>query len=58
MAGDPFTDQLIGPTRLDWGREADDYGRVAYVTTDGATVQMPPDGRLRPARLMHIEFGA
>jgi sugar lactone lactonase YvrE len=58
MAGEPFTDKIIGPTSLDWGREPGDYGRVAYVTTDGGTVKLAPDGVLRPARLMRIEFGA
>ena len=58
MAGEPFTDQLIGPTSLDWGRAPGDYGRVAYVTTDGGTVKLAPDGKLRPARLMRIEFPA
>jgi hypothetical protein len=56
MVGEPFTDKLIGPTSIDWGRGPDDYGRVAYVTTDGGTVQLAPDGVLRAARLMRIEF--
>jgi hypothetical protein len=56
MAGDPFSEKLIGPTSIDWGREEGDYGRVAYVTTDGGTVKVAPDGVLRPARLMRIEF--
>jgi hypothetical protein len=56
IAGDPFTDKLIGPTSLDWGRAPGDYGRIAYVTTDGGTVQLAPDGVLRPARLMRIDF--
>ncbi len=56
MAGDPFTDWLIGPTSLDWARGPGDHGRVAYATTDGGVVQIAPDGVLRPARLMRIEF--
>lgn len=56
MAGNPFTDELIGPTSIDWGRRPGDYGHVAYVTTDGGTVKLAPDGVLRPARLMRIEF--
>jgi hypothetical protein len=56
VAGDPFTDQLIGPTSIDWGRGEGDYGRVAYVPTDGGVVQIAPDGVLRPARLVRIEF--
>ena len=58
VAGEPFNDKLIGPTSLDWGREPGDYGHVAYVTTDGGTVKLAPDGVLRPARLMRIEFPA
>lgn len=58
VAGDPFTDKIIGPTSLDWGRGPDDYGHVAYVTTDGGTVKLAPDGVLRPARLMCIEFAS
>jgi hypothetical protein len=48
---------LIGPTSIDWGRGPDDYGCVAYATTDGGTVQLPPDGVLRSAKLVRIEFG-
>lgn len=56
IAGDPFTDMIIGPTSIDWGRGPGDYGHVAYVTTDGGTVKLAPDGVLRPARLMRIEL--
>jgi hypothetical protein len=55
-AGDPFTDHLIGPTSIHWGRAPGDYGRVAYVPTDGGVIKLPPDGELRPARLVRIEF--
>jgi hypothetical protein len=58
IAGQPFNDKLIGPTSIDWGRQPEDYGRVAYITTDGGTVKLAPDGVLRPARLMRIEFTA
>jgi hypothetical protein len=58
IAGDPFDDKLIGPTSINWGRQTGDYGRVAYITTDGGTVKLAPDGVLRPARLMRIEFVA
>jgi len=57
-AGQPFTDALIGPTSLDWGRRPGDYGRVAYVPTDGGVIKLPADGELRPARLVRIEFPA
>lgn len=57
VVGNPFNERLIGPTSVDWGRSPDDYGRVAYATTDGGTVQLPPDGVLRPAKLVRIDFG-
>jgi hypothetical protein len=56
VAGEPFTDKMIGPTSIDWGRGPNDYGHVAYATTDGGTVELAPDGILRPARLMRLEF--
>ena len=55
VAGDPFTEELIGPSAGSWGRGPGDYGRVAYITTDGGTAS-PPEGGPRPARLMKIEF--
>lgn len=57
-AGDPFTDALIGPTSIDWGRSPGDYGRVAYAPTDGGVIKLPADGQLRPARLVRIEFSS
>lgn len=56
IAGDPFTDQVIGPTSIAWGRGPNDYGRIAYLPTDGGVVQLAPDGELRPARLIRIEL--
>lgn len=56
IAGKPFNEGLIGPTSLDWGRAPEDYGKVAYVPSDGGVIHMPPDGVLRPARLMRVEF--
>ena len=56
VAGDPFTDKLIGPTSIDWGRASGDYGRVAYVPTDGGVIKLPADGKLRPARLVRLEL--
>jgi hypothetical protein len=54
VAGDPFDGQLVGPSRAAWVRGSADYGRVAYVTTDGghtAVVYERPgtDGVIRPA---------
>jgi hypothetical protein len=56
VVGEPFTAQLVGPSSLAWGRGPNDYGRVAYVTTDGGTTAPPPDGIVRPAQLLRIEF--
>jgi hypothetical protein len=58
VAGEPFTEQLIGPSSAAWGRGQADYGRVAYVSTDGGTTAPPPDGKVRPARVLRVEFGA
>ena len=55
VAGDPYTDELIGPSSAAWGRRPGDYGRVAYLTTDGGTASPPPDGP-RPAKLLRVEF--
>ncbi|MGA7806915.1 carboxymuconolactone decarboxylase family protein [Bradyrhizobium sp.] len=53
IVGDPFTDQLIGPSSAAWGRAPGDYGRVAYVTTDGGTASPLPGGP-RPATLLRV----
>jgi hypothetical protein len=57
VAGDPFTEELIGPSAGSWGRAPGEYGRVAYCTTDGGTAS-PPEGGPQPAKLMKIEFAA
>ena len=56
VAGDPFTDQLIGPSSGVWGRGPGEYGRLAYFTTDGGTTAPPADGVVRPAKLLRVEF--
>ena len=56
VAGEPFTEQLIGPSSAVWGRGPADYGRVAYVTTDGGATAPPPDGKIRPARVLLVEL--
>jgi hypothetical protein len=48
VAGDRFDDQLAGPSSAAWGRRPGDYGRIAYVTSDGGLVAPPPDGIVRP----------
>jgi hypothetical protein len=61
VAGDPFTEQLVGPSSAAWARGPADYGRVAYVTTDGgytaAEFHRPgTDGIIRPARVVRVQF--
>jgi hypothetical protein len=55
VAGDPFTEELIGPSAGAWGRAPGEYGRVAYFTTDGGTAS-PPAGGARPAKLVRVEL--
>lgn len=55
IAGDPFDEALIGPSGAVWGRGPTDYGRLAYVTTDGGTTA-PPHGIMRPAALLRVEL--
>jgi hypothetical protein len=55
VAGDPFNEELIGPSAGSWGRAPGEYGRAAYFTTDGGTAS-PPEGGPQPAKLMKIEF--
>ena len=55
-AGDPLNEELVGPSSVAWGRLPGEYGKVAYVTTDGGTAEPLPDGIRRPARLLRVEF--
>jgi hypothetical protein len=55
VAGDPFTEELIGPSAGAWGRTPGEYGRVAYFTADGGTTS-PPAGGARPAQLVRVEL--
>jgi sugar lactone lactonase YvrE len=55
VAGNPFNDALIGPSAGHWGRGVEEYGRVAFVTTDGGTAT-PPAGGVRPAKVMKAQF--
>jgi hypothetical protein len=55
IAGDPYNEELIGPSSGAWRRGPSDRGRVAYFTTDGGTASPPPDGP-RPAKLMRVEL--
>ena len=56
VAGDPFTEELIGPSSGAWGRLPGEYGKIAYFISDGGTASPPPDGRRRPAKLLRVEF--
>jgi hypothetical protein len=56
VAGDPYTEQLIGPSAGAWRRGPNDLGRVAYFITDGGTASPPPDGVARPAKLLRVEL--
>jgi hypothetical protein len=55
IAGDPFTDVLVGPSAGAWSREPGEAGRVAYVSTDGGTAQSP-DGVARTAKILRVEL--
>lgn len=57
IAGQPFTETLVGPSAGAWGRAPGDYGRIAYFTTDGGTAQ-PPDGVYRTAKVLRVELPA
>jgi hypothetical protein len=56
VAGDPFTEELIGPTSGVWSKLPGEYGRVAYFMVDGGTASPPPDGLRRPAKVLRVEF--
>jgi hypothetical protein len=56
IAGSPFDEELVGPSSGAWGREAGEMGRVAFFTTDGGTTALPPDGILRPAKILRVEL--
>lgn len=55
IAGDPYTEEMIGPSAGAWRRGPRDLGRVAYFITDGGTASPPPDGKARPAKLLRVE---
>ncbi len=55
VVGDPFTEALVGPCSLAWGRGPGEYGSVAFVISDGGTASPAPGGPL-PARLQRVVF--
>jgi hypothetical protein len=56
IAGDPYTEEVIGPSAGAWRRGPQDRGRVAYFITDGGTASPPPDGKARVAKLLYVEL--
>ncbi|WP_206995815.1 YncE family protein [Trinickia mobilis] len=56
VAGDPFTEELLGPTTGRWGRLPGQHGKVAFFLTDGGIKAPMPDGSLREPRVLRIEF--
>jgi hypothetical protein len=56
VAGDPFTEELIGPSSGAWSRLPGEHGKVAYFISDGGTASPPPDGVRRPAKLLRVEL--
>lgn len=54
VAGEPFNDNLVGPTSLYWGRGETDEGRVAYVTTEGGLIAPGPDNIVHPAAVLRF----
>ena len=54
VAGDPFTEALIGPSSGAWGRKPGERGRTAFFITDGGTASPPPGGP-RTAKLVRVE---
>jgi hypothetical protein len=61
VAGDPFNEQLVGPSSAAWARGRTDYGRIAYVTTDGGHTAIAyhrpgSDGIIRPAQVVRVQF--
>ena len=55
VAGEPFTEELIGPTAGAWSRTPGHYGKVAFFLTDGGTASPAPCGP-RPAKLMRVDL--
>ena len=55
IAGEPFTEMLVGPSAGAWGRAPGNKGRIAYFSSDGGTAQ-PPDGIYRKARVLRAEL--
>jgi len=57
VAGDPLNEELVGPSSAAWSRKPGEYGRIAFVLTDGGTASPLPDG-FRTAKLLRAELPA
>ena len=55
VAGDPFTEALIGPSGGAWGRKPGQQGRTAFFIMDGGTASPPPSGP-QTAKLLRVDF--
>ena len=55
VAGHPLTEELIGPSSVAWRRGPTDYGRVAFITSDGGTASPAYEG-LQTAKLLKVEL--
>jgi hypothetical protein len=55
VAGEPFTNELIGPSGGAWGRKPGEAGRIAFFIMDGGTASPPPGGA-QAAQLLKVEL--
>ena len=55
VAGEPFTEALIGPSGGAWGRQPGQQGRTAFFIMDGGTASPPPGGP-QTAKLLRVDF--
>jgi hypothetical protein len=58
VAGDPFDQELVGPSSGAWSRAPGEHGAIAFFTTDGGTTAPPPDGVLQTAKILRLEFAS
>lgn len=56
IVGEPLDEVLLGPSSAAWSRAPSESGRVVYVTTDGGHTAPPPDGIVRDAKVLRMEF--
>lgn len=55
VVGEPVDENLVGPSSAAWGRLPGEYGRLAFITSDGGTASPLPDGIRRPAKVLRLE---